>query len=270
MKGLLLGMLAETSIHPGMGQAQSVIDLPVAREATTGYPMIPGSSLKGVLRDKVRDEKGKKVAEELFGKSESIGGIGVTDARLLLLPVRSLSRHYQWVTCPYLLERFVRDSSLIDHSISIDDISVESGEAIVGQPINTIFLEEFSFRGNHQPDFINQLAECILPLIRHESVRKRLSRQLVVISDEKFGHMARYSLPVQARNVLDDVTKTSKNLWYEETIPPDTVMYSLLLERPGKEELLADLKTLLEAKPYLQVGGNETIGQGWFITTMVE
>lgn len=269
MNGFVLGMLAETSIHPGMGQAQSVIDLPVAREATTDYPMIPGSSLKGVLRDKVREEQAND--DSLFGTPDSIGGIGVTDARLLLLPVRSLSGHYRWVTCPYLLERFARDTALIDHSIRLKEFTPESNQVITGKTTEThLFLEEFSFQVVERPDPILLLAECIAPLVRHESVRRRLSRQLAVVSDEEFAHFARYSLPVQARNVLDAESKTSKNLWYEETIPPDTLMYSLILARPGKEAQVDELKGLLEEKPYVQAGGNETVGQGWFITKTVE
>ncbi len=56
MRGIILGMLAETSTHPGMGQMVGAVDLPVARERTTGYPMIPSTALKGALRDKRNQE----------------------------------------------------------------------------------------------------------------------------------------------------------------------------------------------------------------------
>ncbi|MBH8605867.1 type III-B CRISPR module RAMP protein Cmr4 [Thermoactinomyces sp. CICC 10522] len=96
MKGYMLGMLAETPIHPGAGQVYSVIDLPVARERTTHYPMIPGSSLKGALRDKLEEEMTGQDhrLKQLFGKQDQAGAFSVTDARLLLLPVRSLTGHY--------------------------------------------------------------------------------------------------------------------------------------------------------------------------------
>ena len=51
MNNAIMGMLAETFLHPGSGQTANAIDLPVAREKTTNYPVIPGSSLKGALRD---------------------------------------------------------------------------------------------------------------------------------------------------------------------------------------------------------------------------
>lgn len=269
MKGFILGMLAETSIHAGMGQAKSVIDLPVAREATTGYPIIPGSSLKGVLREQtVLDQKSD--TEKIFGSPREIGSVGITDARLLLLPIRTLTGHYRWVTCPYLLERFERDLLLISQTSELEKISVENEEAIIGQKIESLFLEEFSFDVRYQPEWIRKFAEFVSPLIKHESVCKRLEKQIAVISDHQFSYFTRNALPVQARNVLDEKTKTSKNLWYEETLPPDTVMYSIVLARPGKEKPWENLKGFLNKHPYLQAGGNESVGQGWFITKVME
>ena len=49
MRSAVIGLLAETSIHPGTGRSTGVVDLPVAREAATDYPFIAGSSLKGAL-----------------------------------------------------------------------------------------------------------------------------------------------------------------------------------------------------------------------------
>ena len=85
---------------------------------------------------------------------------------------------------------------------------------------------------------------------------------LVVISDNDFVWFARYGLAVNARNQLDAEKKTSKNLWYEETIPPDSLFYCLLAERGANA--LASVTSLFKDRPYLQAGGNETVGQGWF------
>lgn len=280
MKGFILGMLAETSIHPGMGQVQSAIDLPVAREATTQYPTILGSSLKGALREKVeRIAKEKEIEEEniqvekIFGSQGGAGGVGVADARLLLLPVRSLTGTYYWVTCPYILERLSRDSKMVHSSLEEIPIraKVQQEHALMAKEpqMSKVFLEEFSFTPIRDEETIGKIADAIQPLIFHESVYNRLHDQIVVISDEDFDYFARYSLPVHTRNLLDE-NKTSKNLWTEETLPPDTIMYSMILERPGQEEHWKTLKDLLKKNPYLQAGGNETVGQGWFITKVVE
>ena len=48
----LLFLRALSPLHAGTGQGIGAIDLPIAREKATGIPYLPGSSLKGVLRDR--------------------------------------------------------------------------------------------------------------------------------------------------------------------------------------------------------------------------
>ncbi len=42
---------ALSPLHAGTGHAADVVDLPTARMKATGIPFLPGSSIKGVLRD---------------------------------------------------------------------------------------------------------------------------------------------------------------------------------------------------------------------------
>src|SRR5947208_12166768 len=51
----LLFLHAQTGLHPGSGTALGTVDLPVQRERHTGWPTIPGSALKGILRDRCRE-----------------------------------------------------------------------------------------------------------------------------------------------------------------------------------------------------------------------
>ena len=53
-QGALLGLHAQTPLHPGAGTALGVVDLPVQRERHTHWPNIAGSALKGILRDAAR------------------------------------------------------------------------------------------------------------------------------------------------------------------------------------------------------------------------
>jgi len=85
----LFGLLAETFVHPGAGSSGGAIDLPVAREAATGYPFIAGSSLKGALRECARQvwpdqEAGQDAAEKTrlhpkvaktFGQHDNAGQV---------------------------------------------------------------------------------------------------------------------------------------------------------------------------------------------------
>lgn len=263
MKTVMLGFLAETPVHPGTGRGMGVVDLPVAREAATDYPVLVGSSLKGALRDKKRRQDGaEEAADRLFGKPDSAGDLLVSDGRLLLLPVRSLTSQYRWATCPHLIERYRRDLARagLTPRPSNGDVDVAVGDALTRADGKHLFLEErrFLISGAPSPELVN----AIEPLVLYEETRGRLLEQLAVLHDDDFVWFARYGLAVQARNVLEDGTKKSQNLWYEETLSPDTVMYALIASRSGKP--LGEMETLFpDSDPYLQVGGNETVGQGW-------
>ena len=266
MKSMIYGLLAESPIHPGAGQSTGFVDLPVAREAATDYPVIVGSGMKGALLGMARNLDWTEIERvAVFGKHDNAGGLLVSDARLLLLPVRSLTSSYMWLTCPHLIERFDRDRKRAlgsdDQlpSIVLEDFA-DQPPKYLGADAGELFLEErqFAFSG----DFPNGLKELVRPLFAHKTTADRLEKQLVVVSDDSFAWFARYGLAVNARNVLDEKNKTSKNLWYEETLPPDSLFYWLLAER--SDGVLAKVKALFEKRPYIQVGGNETIGHGWF------
>lgn len=260
MKTTMLGFLAETAIHCGTGRSAGIIDLPIAREAATDYPFIAGSGLKGALKDRARS-LGRGDTSEVFGKEDQAGGLLVSDARLLLLPVRSLTGAYKWVTSPLILERYRRDLTRCGFPADIQPIEI-SGSGALGLSGGDVklYLEEreFTIEGSLPDD----LCEVISPLVRHEETRKRLSSQLVVLNNEDFAWFCRYAVPIQVRNVLEEGTKRSKNLWYEESLPSDTLLYGMAMARDEtSRKALIDL--FPDTDPYLQVGGNETVGHGW-------
>ena len=261
MKTAMLGLLAETPIHPGAGRGMGVVDLPVAREAATDYPVLVGSSLKGALRDKAVDHK----QEEHFGTVDRAGDLLVSDARLLLLPVRSLSSAYRWATCPHLVERYRRDLARAGLTPPPQVPQVDRGKVLSDAGgAKDMFLEERKFDVKGRPSV--DLIKAIEPLVLSEDARSRLSAQVAVLHNDDFAWFARYGLSIQARNKLSD-GKQSENLWYEESLPPDTVMYALTIGRTDNAIHL--LHTVFPAEdPYLQAGGNETVGQGWFSVTV--
>ena len=261
MKTAILGLLAETPIHSGAGQSLGVIDLPVARESTTNYPVIAGSSFKGALKDKAHLLDSKEV-DRLFGKQDHAGELLVSDARLLLLPVRSLTNSFRWATCPHLIDRCRRDLARAGLSAlyEIPRVDVERGNALARGGGN-LFLEERQFTVREDTD--EALVKAFKPFILHPETQNMLDKRIVVLNDCDFAWFASYGLTVQARNVLEKTTKKSKNLWYEETLPPDTVMYALVATRTDTGMVMVNA-IFPKGDPYIQVGGNETVGQGWF------
>ena len=57
----------ESSLRVGSGEPGAEIDLPIQREAATGYPLVPGSSLKGVLRACARSQQAPAELLALLG-----------------------------------------------------------------------------------------------------------------------------------------------------------------------------------------------------------
>lgn len=237
LRAVMIGVLAETPVHPGAGQSGGTIDLPVAREGGTDYPFIPGSSNKGSTKSRVmgRNKSTSKYFAELDDQERVIGqgSMMIGDLRLLLLPLRSSHGAYKWATCPYILERFARDLQRAGYSDRLPTVSVGSGtveatvqsDEDVGQPL---LVEEMTFRVQNPIAPDSPVVTTAGRLIPNEEpyarTRARLGKQLLIMSDDDFAWFARYGLPVHAHNVLDGKTKTSKNLWYEETLPADTVL----------------------------------------------
>lgn len=270
MKNCVIGMVAETAIHFGVGRSEGVVDLPIAREAATDYPVIYGSGLKGAFRQYVRD-CGKSTVDEndVFGdeNAESAGRLCFSDARILLYPVRCMTGSFVWITCPTVLERFKRDMKRFGEEVSFNVPSIEKvGQAVTANKDSDgkLLIEDQLFNVlkkkslDKDSDPIFASLNKVIPV---EIVRKQLKERLVVLSDPDFTHFVRFGVPIVARNVLEKGTKKSKNLWYEEHLPADSIMYcGITARRAGVE----DFTSLLEDTPYVQVGGNATVGQGWF------
>ena len=287
---MLLGLHAETSLHAGAGSAMDVVDLPIQREAHTGYPVIFASSLKGALRSAASSRGQGDPSPEvtaLFGPRAAegdqahAGALMVGDARLLALPVRSLSGHFKWVTCPYLVHRLRRDIQRL--SLTLPEVpslpTIEAGNALSSRGDGRLFLEEYAFTLQSHPA-LEALVGVVARLTAVEGMRERLSQQLVVVNDDEFSHLSRAAVPVTPHVALDPQTKTALKgaLWYEETLPPETLLYAPLVANAGRggskefsaSDCVRHFESYFASQPYLQVGGNETVGMGWCQVTLVK
>ena len=288
-KNALIGLWAHASIHAGAGSSVDGVDLPIQREGHSDWPCVFGSSVKGALRAKAEDTLGKDNASIAFvfgpdsssdKASEHAGALLVSDAKLLLLPVRSLTSHFKWVTCPALLQRLVRDAQRLGvksiQDITLSDIA-DDVALVAGQNTADLFLEEYRFNAQFLDlsgliEVINQLTGIAVT---------DLTEQLVIVSNNQFNYLAKYATPVTPHIAIDNDKKTVKPgaLWYEETLPPETVLYFALSAQRARakdstlqaEQILACVtQELFGDSPYLQLGGNETVGMGWCKVTLVE
>ena len=280
----LLFIHALTGVHPGGGTALGVVDLPVQRERHTQWPMIPGSSLKGVLRDSCRVALGDDQRDMLYAvfgperdsDADFAGALAFTDARLLAFPVRSLRGVFAWVTCPAVLARLARDSKLLAESEYAPPKAPLVARGMAACPDQSdllvdgarLLLEEFEFRRSGDD---GGTAEW---LARHavddEATAARVRRNLVVLHDDDFTHFARHATEVIARVGLDYETKTArgKALFYEEFLPPETLFYAVVMAtRSRSKQIERNAGAMLDllrnhAPSILQIGADQTIGKG--------
>ncbi len=270
----ILGLTAETAIHAGASSASHVIDLPIMREHSTGWPVVFGSAVKGAMRAKAESIMEKSQVFTLFGPdtdnaSDHAGSLLIGDARLLLLPVRSLTSQYRYVTCPDLLQRWQRDLERAGASKAKLELPVITGQtALVAQSTKDLFLEEYVFQCQQ-----HDLTDLIASLVElAERSAQEIADKLTIVSNDQFALLCQAAIPVNARIAIDNKNKTvvPGALWYEESLPAETVLYCLVAaqrSRSGKAHSSNDLMQVfvneLFAAPYLQLGGNETTGMGW-------
>ena len=285
----LLSLITETSLHAGAGGSQGYIDLPIQREAHTDWPCIFGSSFKGALRAAATLSAGTSLNDVLwlFGPESAAapapgvdaagaGALVVTDARLALLPVRSLTGHYKWVTCPAVLKRLQSDLLRLDLLLPSDkpwppalpnpkgeEVCVH-GVPVANPPKTLLYLDELAFSSQIQ----NISLLCVALSGALGISKEDLEQRLAVVDDARFAHLARYATPVATHVKLDERKRVVKGqLWTEESLPPDTVLYSMVyLAARGQVSAasnLAQLKALSFPQGYLQIGANETVGMGF-------
>lgn len=294
----LLAMLAETPVHAGTGAELGAVDLPIQRERHTRFPTIHGSGIKGVLRDfseRLNGKDANSITTALFGspppegpggESLEAGSLVVSDARLLLLPVRSVGHPFAWVTSPLLLHRFLRDalqcrpadSKLTDAIKEAAEVPRDKAVVTSDFPLPAAMIEEIEL--GVEKKNLDKLCDVLREVLPqgdemrywHDLLRKNL----VIAPDDVFADLAIHGTEVVTRvRLTKEKTVKEGALWTEEYLPADALLYSVLgLE---KERLRLNLEKfglaptagwewveeLIQKNAVGQFGGKETIGRGF-------
>jgi CRISPR-associated protein Cmr4 len=304
-----LFMIMDTPLHAGSGDDTRAVDLPIQRERHTQYPKIESSSLKGALRESFeahyegRHKANKIIA--LFGPEDagSMGALTVTDARLLLFPVKSAKGVFAWITCNGVLSRLKADLALTAVT-SFPDLPAKNEKALVAQGSNLmlqnrttsqphVVLEEFSFETQADTKLTN-LATWIADNILDASLdywKEKIKTDIVVLPDDDFADFVQLSTEVITRIKINNETGTVEDgaLFTEEYLPADSVMYSLCstvreffdegseTNKDKKRTFDSAVQTMEEVTTILnhklnnifQLGGNATLGKGIIRTKML-
>jgi CRISPR-associated protein Cmr4 len=275
MKPRLLFVHALSPLHAGTGQSIGAIELATARDRATGFPYLPGSSIKGALR--ARGSTDSRAAS-VFGPataqaSDHAGAVLIGDANLLLLPVRSVAGTFAYATSPYLLQRFARDVEEAKDKppalprpakLEVCQVAKPSWLSVAGR----VVFEDLDFLAA-EDSAVSELAKWLGERLFGEGKsawREGLTKRLCVVHDDAMAFLSEHATDVVTRVALEPESKTVKQgqLWHEENLPTETVLVSLVAEMSNGKTKDGDVESLLGelCKEPLQLGGKATVGRG--------
>jgi len=266
MKHQTLLLFTRTPLHVGSGGSVGAVDQPVQRERHTRHPIIPGTSIKGVLRytHASIDKKSDDEVDSLFGKMDSAGDISIGEARPLAFPIRSAKGAFAFVTCPLALQRFARDSGkdIGDLPSSIEDQTCYAGSKVVIPTKKKVVLEEYAF--DVIDDFPAAAIDAVADII-DDPVWRSARGRFVLLSDGDFTHFVGNTCEISHHNRIDPTTGTVAKgaLFNLESVPAETLFYASVTHVGRREDSMQSLSDLIDAHPVLQFGGNSTTGRGF-------
>lgn len=278
---------ALTPLHVGSGQGLNYIDLPLMRESLTNFPVIPGSSVKGVFADShgATDEKREKddTLARAFGRGgdtqATAGALSITDARLACLPVRSLYGTFAWCTAPIILERLLRDLRAIGAKPAVSGVSTKEaalvcpGTKLAGTGVRSMYLEDLDVAVQDSPQaesWATWIASQVFD--KDEAWTELFKQRFAILPDDLFKYLAETATDVQPHIRIDAESKRVADgaLWYEESLPAETILAGIITcdtQRIGaeKSQQVLDLLNAKQGNPaehFVQIGGKATVGKG--------
>ncbi len=286
---------AVTPLHPGVGRAESIVDLPVQRDAY-GLPVIYSSSLKGALRSLFRrvyhdSQNNRDLENKIFGSGDRIGGVNVLDSHLLIFPARSLKGIVIGVTTPFLLNRYRLASKDLGTRCSLSNdpsqLGISTDEAIL---ITDDCTDQSEFTVPSKPRkgsssggssgkeliYINEIAFEKSGKVASEDITKFIKRFLnlgvlpyrgvAIVHDDWLRPLLNKSMEYRTRVRLDPDTKrpVSTGLWTVEAIPPGTVFVTFLTQSVSGDKNFGKYAGCIEKLMDIGVfiGGEESVGMG--------
>jgi len=238
---------------------------------------VPGSSLRGVLRQSVTDAD-SDFADDLFGprtinerQDIRAGSLSVGDGNLLLLPVRCLAGVLSFVTSPFILRRYRRDGIMAKANSAWPDVPQCGGEdraLIAPQSVNCVdgeplVLEDLDLQAERCEED-ERWASIIAKLVHAEDqeAQNDLVSRFAILPDNVMQHLAETATEIRARIAIDQDKGTVKDgaLWHEEALPAESVLWGLMAS--ADQHSSAGLRKALSPGKTLQVGGNAGIGAG--------
>jgi CRISPR-associated protein Cmr4 len=250
-----------TPMHVGSGDTNfDLVDRQIQKDPLTLYPTIHASSLKGALKEycsfRHNTEESANFLAHIFGDEDNSGKIRFTQAHLLSVPMRADNTPYYNCTSPKAIEQLLDVAETFSLTLkdkeALKKIAKYSGsEALIASA--EAVIEDISAKGSSDYDF--------------KALEALIGAPAAIIPNELFSQMLK-DLPVIARNQLEN--GESKNLWYEEVLPRESKLFTLISEPTYLN--ISDEKKLQNAfnrfneylsdKNTIHIGANASIGYG--------
>ncbi len=291
-KAKLMYIHTISPMHVGSGSDLGIVDMPIQREGHTNFPKIEASSLKGSIRETFErrdmttsikthltfgydDSNAPKLVKEKFTEKKSqefAGALGFSDARILLFPIKSAKDIFAWVTCPLVLDKFMKDLKISDNEQNFTIVeNTITNDSKLNIDNGSVILEEYQI-SVRKDDNAQQIAEFLATELDNNEIKNKL----IILSNDDFKDFITLSTEVITRTKIDNKTGVvaSGALFTEEYLPSETIMYSLALASDLMAQVdFNEAKDLVTADDVMhfftitvpniiQIGGNATIGKG--------
>lgn len=273
MDSKLYKLTAKTNMHVGSGDSDfGVIDNKVQRDILTGYPTIYASSLKGALREhmEINSELNSSLINNIFGgdgvSDMSSGKYKFFNANLLSIPARSNNIQYYNATTVKIIEEFIQCTE----DFGIPFSKRENLKSILKELKEKIYRCEAIVISENNSKGIVRIEDVEAQIKKIDSNKEGVLEDifggnLVIFNEKEFKEYID-NLPVIARNKL--VAGVSKNLWYEEIVPRETMFYMPMFIESYNDGEYNEFTEVLKSP--VQIGANASIGQGYTLIKEVE
>ena len=267
----------QTAVHAGDGTGTGTIDMPIQREKTTGFPVLRDSTTRGSIRESfetnINDENKFYATFGYRENGDKASALSVLPARLLFFPVRSFKGVFAYVTCPFILKRFIKEMKLFHNKcIKVDDkfLDIEEDNAFASDSLfikdDKIGLEEYIFNATK---IENGNLSPILNLFKNDEI-ERLKDHIAIINDTQFAYFTRLFTEKVTRNKINIETGVAADtgLFNEEFLPEESILYTTFgfanefKENGGLSD--AEIQQYFDKNftSIFQLGGDKSVGKG--------
>ncbi|GGN27611.1 MULTISPECIES: type III-B CRISPR module RAMP protein Cmr4 [Marinomonas] len=270
-------LFSQTILHCGSGQSVGIVDQPIARDRATHLPLVPGSTVRGVLRAHI-SQQNDELTNTLFGyqkpdsEPSSAGALSITDAHLLLLPVRTVYGILAYATCPFILQRYKKDLKLDltiptiadDQALYPNDNPNHQGNLMVLEDLDLTVKDKAC---EHTQKWAEHIAQTLYT--KGSPDYNDMSKRIIVLPDTVFSFLAETATEIRTRIRIDQNTGVVDGgaLWTEESLPAESVLWGVYsVDKTRLQDQNSDkldkLNGIINDKPLLQMGGNMGTGNG--------